>query len=148
MSKQVIQGEDIILLVDNKTTLHATSHSLKVELELNDVRTKDTDGTEKYPGDVSYSIDGEGLVVINDNITDTNTPEEVLDIVLAKSLVDLVIKSPITGVMKTYTGKGYISSFTLSTTAGDNATYSYSITGSGTLTPQSSSTSETETSNE
>ena len=36
---------------------------------------------------------------------------------------------------KMYTGKAYITTFSLSTPAGDNATYSYSLTGSGNLTP-------------
>lgn len=49
-NKQVVQGEDIILLVDDKTTLHATTHTLKVDLEMKELRTKDTDGKEKWPG--------------------------------------------------------------------------------------------------
>ena len=43
-NKQVVQGEDIILLVDDKTTLHATTHALKVDLEMKELRTKDTEG--------------------------------------------------------------------------------------------------------
>ena len=54
---------------------------------------------------------------------------------LSKKLVDVVIKSPLTGLVKMYTGKAYITTFSLSTPAGDNATYSYSLTGSGNLTP-------------
>mgnify|MGYP003623372535 CR=1 FL=1 len=50
--KKVIQGEDIILLVDNKTTLHATTHNLKVDLELKELRTKDTNGKEQSPCEV------------------------------------------------------------------------------------------------
>ena len=53
-TKKIIQGEDIILLVDEKTTLHATSHTLKVDLEMKELRTKDTNGKEKAPGDISY----------------------------------------------------------------------------------------------
>ena len=74
--KKVIQGEDIIVLVDSKTTLHATTHNLKVDLELKELRTKDTHG------------------------------------------------------------KAYITSFSLGAPAGDNATYNYSLTGSGNLSPQ------------
>ena len=66
-NKQVVQGEDIILLVDDKTTLHATTHTLKVDLEMKELRTKDTDGKEKWPGDVSWSVDGDGLVVVDDS---------------------------------------------------------------------------------
>ncbi|WP_418991117.1 hypothetical protein [Alistipes sp.] len=53
-SKRVIQGEDIILLVDDKTTFHATTHTLKVDLELKELRTKDTNGKEKAPGDITW----------------------------------------------------------------------------------------------
>ena len=135
MEKKVIQGEDIVLLVDNKTTLHATTHSLKVDLELKELRTKDTNGKEKSPGDISWSVDGDGLVVIDDAITDAHTPEDVLGIVLSKKMIDVVVKSPLAGLTKHYTGKAFITSFSLGAPAGDNATYNYSITGSGNLTP-------------
>ena len=131
--KKVIQGEDIIVLVDNKTTLHATTHNLKVDLELKELRTKDTNGKEQSPGDVSWSVDGDGLVVVDPSITETHTSEDVLAIVLEKKLVDVIVKSPLSGLTKTYKGKGYITSFSLGAPAGDNATYNYSITGSGNL---------------
>ena len=41
-NKQVIKGKDIIVTLDGKPTLHATNHSLKVDLEVKDIRTKDT----------------------------------------------------------------------------------------------------------
>lgn len=84
-NKQVVQGEDIILLVDDKTTLHATTHTLKVDLEMKELRTKDTDGKEKWPGDVSWSVDGDGLVVVDDSVENSHTAEEVLDLVLRKN---------------------------------------------------------------
>lgn len=134
-NKRVIQGEDIILLVDEKTTLHATTHTLKVDLELKELRTKDTNGKEKAPGDISWSVDGDGLVVIDDSIENAHTPEDVLGIVLSKKIVDVVIKSPVSGLTKNYTGKAFITTFSLGAPAGDNATYSYSLTGSGNLIP-------------
>ena len=133
--KKVIQGEDIIVLVDSKTTLHATTHNLKVDLELKELRTKDTNGKEQSPGDISWSVDGDGLVVVDDSIEDSHTSEDVLGIVLSKKLVDVVIKSPLSGLSKTYHGKAYITSFSLGAPAGDNATYNYSLTGSGNLSP-------------
>lgn len=134
-SKRVIQGEDIILLVDEKTTLHATTHTLKVDLELKELRTKDTNGKEKAPGDISWSVDGDGLVVVDESIEKAHSSEDVLALVLSKKLVDVVIKSPLAGLTKMYTGKAYITTFSLSTPAGDNASYSYSLTGSGNLSP-------------
>ena len=134
-TKKVIQGEDIIILVDDKPTLHATTHSLKVDMELKEIRTKDTSGKEKYPGDISWSADGDGLVIIDSAIDDAHSAEDILALVLNKTLVQVALKSPLTGLAKTYTGSGYITSFSLSTPAGDNSTYNFSITGSGTLTP-------------
>ena len=61
---------------------------------------------------------------------------DVLGIILSKKLVDVVIKSPLSGLSKTYHGKAYITSFSLGAPAGDNATYNYSLTGSGNLSPQ------------
>ena len=72
-NKQVVQGEDIILLVDDKTTLHATTYTLKVDLEMKELRTKDTDGKEKWPGAVSWSVDGDGLVVVDVSIENSHT---------------------------------------------------------------------------
>lgn len=140
-SKQVIQGEDIIVVVDGKPTLHATTHSLKVDLEVKDIRTKDTNGKEKYPGDISWSVDGEGLVVIDSALSASHkSSEDVLNLVLSKSQVEVIIKSPVSGLTKNYKGNAYVTSFSLGTPAGDNATYSYTFTGSGDLTavtPQS-----------
>lgn len=120
MEKKVIQGEDIILLVDEKTTLHATTHTLKVDLELKELRTKDTNGKEKSPGDISWSVDGDGLVVIDDSVENAHTSEDILGIVLSKKIVDVVIKSPMAGLTKTYSGKAFITSFSLGAPAGDN----------------------------
>ena len=86
-NKQVIQGEDIIVTVDGKPTLHATSHTLKVDLEVKDVRTKDTNGKEKYPGDISWSVDVEGLVVIDADLASSHDkPEDILQTILSKAM--------------------------------------------------------------
>ena len=134
-NKQVIQGEDIIVLVDGKPTLHATSHNLKVDLEVKDIRTKDTNGKEKYPGDINWSVDGEGLVVIDEDLTHASS-EDVLNLVLSKTQVEVVLKAKITGALaKNYKGNAYVTSFSLGTPAGDNSTYNYTLTGSGNLAP-------------
>ena len=136
-NKQIIQGEDIIVTVDGKPTLHATSHTLKVDLEVKDVRTKDTNGKEKYPGDISWSVDVEGLVVIDADLASSHDkPEDILQTILSKTNVGVVLKANIQGLLtKNYSGNGYITSFSLGTPAGDNATYNFSITGSGNLNP-------------
>lgn len=63
-------------------------------------------------------MDGDGLVVVDDSIENSHTAEEVLDLVLRKKLVEVVVKSPLTGLAKMYTGKAYITTFSLSTPCG------------------------------
>ena len=85
-NKQIIQGEDIVVTVDGKPTLHATNHSLKVDLEVKDIRTKDTNGKEKYPGDISWSVDVEGLVVIDPDLAATrDNAEDILQSILMEN---------------------------------------------------------------
>ena len=104
-NRKIVQGEDIIILLDDKPTLHATTHNLKVDLELKDIRTKDTNGKEKFPGDISWSVDGDGLVVIDPAIASSHSSEDVLALVLSKKLVKVVLKSPVSGLKKTYSGE-------------------------------------------
>ncbi len=137
-NRKIVQGEDIIILLDDKPTLHTTTHNLKVDLEFKDIRTKDTNGKEKFPGDISWSVDGDGLVVIDPSIANSHTSEDVLALVLSKKLVNVVLKSPVAGLTKTYTGESYITSFSLSTPAGDNSAWNFSLSGSGDLTPVNS----------
>ncbi|MCI1784539.1 MAG: phage tail protein [Bacteroidales bacterium] len=146
-NKTIVQGEDIIITLDGKPTLHATTHSLKLDLEMKDIRTKDTNGKEKYPSDLSWSVDGDGLVVIDPVLAASHhSPEDIIGLVLSKALVGVILSSPVAGkgLSKNYTGNGYINSFSLSAPAGDNATYNYSITGSGNLAEAAAPTNNEE----
>lgn len=134
-----IQGEDIVITVNDKITLHATTHTLNVSVEMKDVRTKNTNGKEKSPGDVSWEASGDGLVAVDPAVEESDNVDGILKLALDKTLVDVVVKSPIQGALKTYSGKGYFTNITLTTPAGDNSTYSYTLTGSGNLTPSEQS---------
>ncbi len=135
MSRTIIKGEDCALFLENKQALHATSHTLSVQLEVTDFRTKDTNGNELAPGDVTWTAQLEGLVVIESDNTTSMKSEEVLDALLNKTLLDAVFKSRTAGAAlgKTYTGKGYITSYDYSAPVGDKMSYSATLTGSGTL---------------
>lgn len=130
---QTIDGKDIVVKVDDTLLLHSTSHNLNIDLDLKEVRTKDTDGIEKVPGDISWSVDGENMVVVAAVGETKHTTDDVIGLVLAKSEVDVTVVANVVGGLKSYTGKGYVTSFKLATQVGENATYSYTITGSGSL---------------
>ena len=99
-------------------------------------------GPDSLHADPPQGVDGDGLVVIDPTIVTSHTSEDVLALVLAKKLVKVVLKSPVSGLTKTYSGEGYITSFSLSTPAGDNSTYNFSLSGSGDLTPATNSEQE------
>lgn len=133
---KIIEGDDLIIVVDGKPTLHATSHKLDIEVDIKEIRTKDTDGTEIEAGDVKFSGGGDGLVCIKD-AEDTGEgidSQDLIDLVLAKGIVEIVTKCNLTGSgMKSYTGKAMITSLNLSGSTGEKSTYSYSFKGSGGL---------------
>lgn len=133
MERKVLQGEDIVILVDEKEILHASDHSLKVDLELKEFRSKNTNGKEKSPGDVSWSADVNAFVVIDPDFEDDHTSGDVLKMLLDKKLVKVRLKANINGAIGIYEGSAYVTSFNLTTPAGDNATYSATLTGSGDL---------------
>lgn len=135
MSKKIVQGEEMTVLVDGKAAMHATSHTLNVTLDTKEVQTKDTDGKEIAPGVITFDVQGENLVVIDPSLTEKYGSDDMLDLMLSKKEITILTKASIADGLKQYTGKGYITSFSRQTPVGENASYSYTITGSGELKP-------------
>ena len=132
--RQVIKGDDIIVHLDDKRALHATSHSLSVTVDVVEFKSKDTTGTETEPGDSSWNVKVDAFVVVQEDAT-AHSAEDMLSLMLQKKKWPVTILSPIKGLKKHYKGIGIITSFELSSSAKENATYSATITGSGELTP-------------
>ena len=130
--RQVIKGDDIIVHLDDKRALHATSHSLNITVDVVEFKSKDTVGTETEPGDSSWSVDVDALVVVQADAT-AHTAEDILSLTLQKKKWPITILSPLRGLNKQYQGTGIITSFKLSSSTKENATYSATITGSGEL---------------
>ncbi len=132
--RQVIKGDDIIIHIDAKRALHATSHSLNISVDITEFKSKDTSGTETEPGDSSWTVDVDAFVVVQEDIT-AHSAEDILSLTLQKKKWPVTILSPVRGLKQQYQGTGIITSFELSSSAKENATYSATITGSGELTP-------------
>lgn len=133
--KKSVQGEDVVLLVASKAMAHATSHSFNSDLEIKDLLTKDTDGKEKSPGNLNWSIEAEAMVIIDPALTERHDMDSIFDFHLKKEPVECIIKSKDTLGLKPYIGKAFITKFSNTTKAGEDVTYSISLTGSGTLKP-------------
>lgn len=132
----VIQGEDVVVTVDEKEMLHAAEHNLKLSPTFKEFRTKHTNGKKKSPGDIDWTIDASGFVVIDPEITNAHTPDEIIGIILSKKEVTVTLKSKglaESAAISTYEGKAFFTDFSLGSKAGEDATYNATISSSGNL---------------
>ena len=134
-SPQVYDGDDIIVTVDGKTTLHATNHTLNVDMATNERRTKTTRSITRKPGDISWSVNVDALFVVNDAGEQYSNNFDLLKMMLEKEEVTviLVATSPIDQSKTQYTGKAWVTNFTANTPSGEDATFTATLTGSGDL---------------
>lgn len=128
-------GDDIVALVDDKVNLHATNHTLNVNLATNERRTKHTRGVERKPGDVDWSINVDALVAVKPDTGDFCDSFDMLDLLLSKKEIPIVFVSTYSedGTPIRYTGRAIVTSYTNNAQTGEDATYSATLTGSGDL---------------
>lgn len=134
-SPHVYDGDDIIVTIDEKTTLHATNHTLNVDMATNERRTKTTAGKVIKPGDISWSANVDALCVVNDGGVEYTANFDPLDTLLAKKevTVTLIAKLPGDAVPGKYSGKAFFTNFSLNAPTGEDANYTATLTGSGDL---------------
>jgi len=134
----IVNATDVILKLDFDSSstsynklLHATSANLSISREMRDSTTKDSSGfSTSLPGLKSFEISGDGFVDIDDS-TDGKDVEELITEMLAAA-PEVAIQFAV-GPNKNYAGKGFISSISVDAGVEENATYSITITGSGSL---------------
>lgn len=135
-SPQVYDGDDIIVTVEGKTTLHATNHTLTVDMATNERRTKTTRGITRKPGDITWSINVDALFVVNDAGAEYSANFDALKTLLSKEEVDIILvaKFPDADTSTRYSGKAWFTNFTVNAQSGEDANYTATLTGSGDLT--------------
>ena len=62
MASEIYKGKLLRFKFDNKLFLHATSCKLDFSMKLEEIATKDTDGTVSIPGNYSWSGSTEALL--------------------------------------------------------------------------------------
>lgn len=132
---KTIEGQDLIMTVGGKSALHAESHSLSMDMDVKEFRTIHTNGKKSIAGDMNWSVEVSGLITVDEDVLNAHTPEELISLFLAKQEVEVVVKSPLAGFTKHYTGNALITSMKIDGKAGENVTYSASLKGSGDLRP-------------
>ncbi|WP_431471908.1 hypothetical protein I5168_11915 [Nonlabens sp. SCSIO 43208] len=135
----VYDGSDLRFTLNGKTVYHATNCSITVSRALKERATKDTNGTEVAKGIKSWSGSGEGLAVMElpAGVTTSQAFEDLFDAYNddTDALVDVELTLGATGATGDtyYKGKAIITELSLNAPNEEDATASFSITGSGVL---------------
>lgn len=126
-------GVDVLIEIGSGTTslmLGQRNAELSIEVGMIDMRVKNSfPYAENLPGWQTWSIDCDGLVVIDD----ANGIISVADTMLDGTKCNVKLKVGSTGDM--FTGQAYISNLKISSPHEGEATYSCTLTGTGQLTP-------------
>lgn len=130
---KIIDGDDLIIVVDGKPTYHAETHKLSISAEKKERRTKDTGGKRYAIGDINWIITGGGLACIKDLASDeVLDSQELMELMLSKKEVTVITKNKLEGTkFKPYKGIGFITAFDYDSGTGADAKYNYTIEGGG-----------------
>lgn len=133
---QIYKGKNVRISYGGKTLYHTTSCKLDVSTSLEEIATKDTDGTVQTPGNYSWNLSAETLMAdIPTGSTTQIAGDDLLDFQLAGTELDVEFSTNETGSYK-YTGSVYVESSSVDATVGQSVTGSFSFKGNGNLTKE------------
>lgn len=153
MRRTILKGAEVMLFADGATIALATSCSLEVTTQTQDVRTKDSAyGPDKEFDFCEWSLSSESLVGENEDVGDQYFAKDLLGMQLAGTPVDVVIgrvsrtsaSIPAEGwgdplavssdvVLGAYRGKALIMSSSVNAPTDGKATFSVKLDGLGEL---------------
>lgn len=132
MSGQIYKGKNVRLSYNGKALYHAMSCKLSISTKLEEIATKDTDGTLSIPSNYAWNISAESLVA---NKPTASTQIDFMDIVslqLAGTEIDIEFTDGATGNF-ILTGKVFVESSDITAENGNSLTGSFSFKGNGNL---------------
>ena len=131
-STSVMNSTDVVIKVGSEIVCKMTSASLSVTMATRDISTKDSAGwMEVLEGQKSWTLSGEGLVVYDNS--GKATPDDIYTYLSTRAAVAIEFGSETTDE-KYYSGSGFFTEFSTDAGVEDNATFSFSFQGTGTLT--------------
>ena len=143
MANEIINGSDLMVFMGGKSIAYATSHSLTISAETNDVTSKDS-GNGDWS---SATVKKFSWECSTENLYSKEAYSQLYTAMIAKSPVTLVIDlkegdtlqeqgwTPVASGTG-YTGSAIITSLEMTAPDGDNATFSATFTGTGALSPR------------
>ena len=137
-----IKGQNLRVMVGGKCIAMATSCTFHVGTSLTDSSTKDSTGDwqEQEVTGLSWDAQTESLVTLTDNGTNGELPQDLLSLIINKTLVTLTFDTTAgtnnrvgqNSVIKK-TGQAYITDMSVQAANRQNSTCSVQFTGTGPL---------------
>lgn len=130
---QIYKGKNVRFKFADKTLYHATSCTLAISSTLEEIATKDTNGTVSTPGNYSWTISTNALVA--DKPALSATQSDFMDIValqLAGTLIEVEFTDGATGSF-VLSGSVYVESANITAEVGQSVTGDFSFKGTGDL---------------
>jgi len=133
MASEIYNGKLLRFKFDDKFFLHATSCKLDFTTKLEEIATKDTNGTISIPSNYTWNGSTEALM---SNLPSGDTTHVTFDTILAAKLagteIDVEFTTDATGDI-IYTGKAYIENASITANVGESVKVSIGFKGNGDL---------------
>lgn len=137
-----IKGQNLRILVGGKCVAMATSCTFHVSAQLEDSSTKDSvgDWQEQEVTGLSWDAQTDSLVTLEDNGTNGELPQDLLDLIINKTKVTLTFDQTAgtnnrvgqNSAIKR-TGEAYVNDVTITAQNRQNSTVSAKLVGTGPL---------------
>ena len=138
----VIKGQNLRVMVGGKCIAMATSCTFHISAQLEDTSTKDSTGDwqEQEVVGLSWDASTESLVTLTDNGSNGELPQDLLSLIINKTLVTLTFDTTSGTNNRTAqnsalkkSGSAYLTDFSVTAQNRQNSTVSCQFTGSGPL---------------
>lgn len=123
---KTVKGNDLLIMLDDKTIYHAQTHDFTSNAEFEEWETKDTDGKQNELSGVTGTASANGIVCISesgDTAGNTFDTPSLLDAHLAGRALTLTLKI----AEKLYTAQAWIESVQFTGEVAKKSTYSASF---------------------
>jgi hypothetical protein len=129
---QIYKGKNVRFSFNGKSLYHATSCKLSISTKLEEIATKDTDGTVSTPSNYAWSISTEALVADKPIASTQSDFMDIVDLQLAGTEIDIEFTDSATGSF-ILAGKVFVESSDINAEVGNSLTGSFSFKGNGNL---------------
>lgn len=130
---QIYQGSNVRFSFNGKALYHAKSCKLSLSTKMEEIATKDTNGTVSTPSNYTWSISTEALVA-NKPVASTQSDfMDIMDLQLAGTEIDIEFTDGASGNFK-LSGKAFTESSDITAEVGNSVSGSFSFKGNGDLT--------------